>query len=43
MPVPQFGTPVPGRGYADRPAAFGVLLKDGQVALVEVTKPGHAP
>ncbi len=43
MPTPQFGRPVPGRGYPDRPAAFGVLEKDGRIALVEVTKPGYAP
>src|SRR5450631_2240658 len=43
MATPQFGTAEPGRGYADRPAAFGVLAKDGRIALVRVTKPGHAP
>ncbi len=43
MSAPQFGVPAPGRGYADRPAAFGVLEKDGRIALVKVTKLGHAP
>ncbi len=43
MRAPQFGTPAPGRDYPDRPAAFGVLEKGGQIALVTVTKPGHAP
>jgi 8-oxo-dGTP diphosphatase len=43
MATPQFGTPAPGKGYPDRPAAFGVLERDGQIALVAVTKPGHAP
>jgi 8-oxo-dGTP diphosphatase len=43
-PAPlQFGTPEPGVAYQDRPAAFGVLEKDGKVALVRVTKPGKAP
>ena len=39
----QFGVPDPGVSYKDRPAAFGVLERDGQVALVRVTKPGMAP
>jgi 8-oxo-dGTP diphosphatase len=43
MATPQFGQPAPGRVYRDRPAAFGVLEKDGLVALVTVTKPGKAP
>jgi 8-oxo-dGTP diphosphatase len=43
MPTPQFGASAPGRGYRDRPAAFGVLEKDGRIALVRVSKPGHAP
>jgi 8-oxo-dGTP diphosphatase len=38
--VPQFGDPEPGRVYTDRPAAFGIALRDGRIALVEVTKPG---
>src|SRR5579864_189430 len=43
MAVPQFGDPAPGRNYRDRPPAFGVLERDGQIALVRVEKPGHAP
>jgi 8-oxo-dGTP diphosphatase len=43
MPTPQFGVPASGRGYVDRPAAFGVLEKDGKIAMVRVSKPGHAP
>jgi 8-oxo-dGTP diphosphatase len=39
----QFGEPEPGVGYQDRPAAFGVLERDGRIALVRVTKPGMAP
>ncbi len=41
MPIPQFGEPAPGRAYKDRAAAFGVLERQGRVALVRVTKPGH--
>ena len=43
MTIPQFGEPEPGRAYKDRPAAFGVLERDGRVAVVRVTKPGHRP
>jgi 8-oxo-dGTP diphosphatase len=44
MPVtPQFGDPSPSLIYRDRPAAFGVLVRDGRVALVTVEKPGHLP
>jgi 8-oxo-dGTP diphosphatase len=42
-PVPQFGVPEPGVSYKDRPAAFGVLIREGRVAVVRVTKPGVAP
>jgi 8-oxo-dGTP diphosphatase len=42
MPVPQFGSAEPGLDYVDRPAAFGVLERDGAIALVGVAKPGHA-
>ncbi len=42
-PVPQFGTPEPGRTHRDRPAAFGVALRQGRIALVRVTKPGSEP
>lgn len=37
--APQFGDLLPGRDYADRPAAFGLLERDGQLAVVRVTKP----
>jgi 8-oxo-dGTP diphosphatase len=43
MARPQFGDPHPSLIYRDRPAAFGVLEKDGLVALVAVEKPGYAP
>lgn len=41
MATPQFGAAEPGRDYRDRPAAFGVLVRNGEVALVRVEKPGH--
>ena len=43
MATPQFGEPKPGRDYRDRPAAFGVLERDGSIALVRIEKPGYAP
>src|SRR6185312_4269897 len=43
MARPQFGDPNPSLIYRDRPAAFGVLERDGLVAAVSVEKPGHAP
>jgi 8-oxo-dGTP diphosphatase len=36
MTVPQFGEPQPGRDYPDRPAAFAVVERDGQIAVVRV-------
>jgi 8-oxo-dGTP diphosphatase len=39
----QFGVPEPGVDYKDRPAAFGVLERNRQVALVRVTKPDMEP
>lgn len=42
MPAPQFGEPKPGLAYRDRPAAFGVALRDGRIACVSITKAGHA-
>jgi len=42
MATPQFGLAEPGRRYRDRPAAFGVLARDGKVAVVRVEKPGQA-
>lgn len=41
--VPQFGEPRRGLVYADRPAAFGIAVRAGKIALVQVEKPGHAP
>jgi 8-oxo-dGTP diphosphatase len=42
MARPQFGDPHPSLIYRDRPAAFGVMERDGLVALVTVEKPGYA-
>lgn len=39
----QFGRPEHGVSYRDRPAAFGVAVRDGKVALVRVSKPGQTP
>jgi 8-oxo-dGTP diphosphatase len=38
--IPQFGAPEPGHAYPDRPAAFGILVRGEDIALVEVTTPG---
>jgi 8-oxo-dGTP diphosphatase len=43
MTVPQFGEPEPGRTYIDRPAAFGIAERGGEIALVRIQKPGLAP
>jgi 8-oxo-dGTP diphosphatase len=43
MGAPQFGEPAPGRVHADRPAAFGIALREDEIALVRVEKPGHPP
>jgi len=32
----QFGQPSPGKDHADRPAAFGIASRDGEVGLVRV-------
>ena len=37
--VPQFGERRADKVYRDRPAAFGVLVRDGQVAVVRIIKP----
>ncbi len=37
MNIPQFGKPDPACAYPDRPAAFVVVERGGQVALVRVT------
>ena len=39
----QFGTPEDDVSYRDRPASFGVAVRDGRLALVEVSKPGQPP
>lgn len=41
MAIPQFGDAETGRAYTDRPAAFGIVERDGRIALVQVEKPGH--
>ena len=43
MARPQFGDPNPSLIYRDRPAAFGVLEREGLVALVAIEKPRYAP
>ena len=41
---PQFGEPGSGQPHRDRPAAFGVLEKDGKIAFVRITlKDGTPP
>ncbi|WP_394763146.1 NUDIX domain-containing protein [Phenylobacterium sp.] len=37
MSVPQFGRREPGRAYADRPAAFVVVERNGLIAVVRVS------
>ena len=37
----QFGAAEPGVAYRDRPAAFGIALRDGRIALVKVTVEGQ--
>jgi 8-oxo-dGTP diphosphatase len=37
MTPPQFGEPIRGRAYPDRPAAFAIVERDGKVAIVVVT------
>ncbi len=39
----QFGVRTPGCDYPDRPAAFGVVPRDGCIALVRIIRPGEAP
>jgi 8-oxo-dGTP diphosphatase len=41
-PIPQFGTPRPGRAYPDRPAAFGIAARGDRIALAEVAIPGRS-
>ena len=39
----QFGARAPGVGYPDRPAAFGVVPREGRIAAVRITRPDVAP
>ncbi len=41
MTTPQFGQAEPGASYPDRPAAFGVIERDGMLALVRVARQGR--
>lgn len=41
MAEPQFGDPAVDRAYRDRPAAFGVLARNGRIAVVRIEKPEH--
>ena len=36
--APQFGEPKAGLDYADRPAAFGIAMRDGLIAAVRIVK-----
>lgn len=42
-PTPQFGTALDGRNYADRPAAFGLAVRDGLIAAVRIAPEGFDP
>ena len=37
----QFGVAEPGVAYRDRPASFGIALRDGRIAMVKVTVEGQ--
>ena len=37
----QFGVRLPGQSYPDRPAAFGVAVRDGKVAVARITRTGE--
>ncbi len=39
----QFGVRASGVDYPDRPAAFGVVPREGRIALVRISRPGEAP
>ena len=41
--MPQFGRAAPGKSYRDRPAAFGLAVREGRLALVQVTYPEKPP
>jgi len=40
---PQFGRPLPGKVYRDRPAAFGLLENGGKVAFVRIRLDDQTP
>lgn len=42
-PRPQFGEPRPGLSYRNRPSAYGIVLREGEIALVRVTLSDKAP
>lgn len=42
-PVPQFGDRLEGKVYVDRPAAFGIAVRDGLIAVVRVAPDGFTP
>ena len=39
----QFGTRAPGIDYPNRPAAFGVVARQGRIAVVRIARPDVAP
>ena len=39
----QFGARAPGLDYRDRPAAFGVVVREGRIATVRITRNDRAP
>jgi 8-oxo-dGTP diphosphatase len=39
----QFGARAPGLDYPDRPAAFGVVSRDGRIAVVRIARKGETP
>ena len=43
MSVLQFGDAEPGHDYRDRPAAFGVLAREGRLAIARITREGETP
>ncbi|CAN5282408.1 NUDIX domain-containing protein [soil metagenome] len=43
MVSPQFGRPHASKPHRDRPAAFGLALRDGKLAVVRITLPDRPP
>jgi len=39
----QFGVPDPSLAYPDRPAAFAIVARGSTIAVVRITREGHAP